>query len=232
MIIGIHQPNFMPYSGFFNKMLNCDVFVLLDDVQFVKGGWQNRNKVKTKQGVQWLTVPVKHRFGQSINRVCIDGNNWRDRHKKMLYHSYHHCPYWYYGDDCIGDIVDVAYSKRWMYLSTFNTYLIREVAKLLGIKTDIYVASELGLPFIENNTERLLRICEGFGRDVYYLSGPSGVKYLDVAMFNKAGVEVGFQDYEPPVYAQLHGDFVAGLSIVDMLANCGPDTIRLLRGDE
>src|SRR3989338_1301971 len=139
MIVTIHQPQYLPWLGYFNKADHADVFIILDDVQFKKNDWQNRNRIRTSQGWQWLTVPIFHDFGQKITEVRINNNdNWRETHLKAIILNYGRAPFF---DDYIG-IFEDAYARPWTYLVEINIYFIEKFIDLLGIRTKLVRASE------------------------------------------------------------------------------------------
>jgi len=216
MIVAIHQPQFLPYPGFFDKMKKADVFVLLDTVQFTKNEWHNRNRIKTVNGWQWLTVPVVHHFGQLIKDVVICKNsNWRKKHLQSLITNYCKAPYF----KKYWKVVEEMYNINWERLSFFNTYWIHKLKQLLQIDTKIYLASELGT-FVEDPNDRLIQIVNCFDGDTY-LSGIGGKNYLKLYKFEAAKINVVFQKFNPPTYSQQFEGFLPNLSIIDMLFNCG-----------
>lgn len=219
MIVTIHQPQYLPWIGYFDKINQVDAFCFLDNVQFKKNEWQNRNRIKTAQGWQWLTVPVKHRFPQTIEEVEInDSVNWRRKHLQALATNYKKTPYF---DEYIEFFEDV-YSNEWELLSELNIYVIEKLCSILNLKTKRVLTSSLTLS--EDPTDRLIDICRALNADTY-LSGKDGAKYMDLGRFEEKGIDVLFQDFQHPVYPQLYGAFESCLSIVDMLFNCGPDSM-------
>ena len=224
MIVAVHPPQYLPWLGYFDKIDRADLFVLLDTVQFKKNEWQNRNRIKTAQGWQWLTVPVTYRFPQRIDQVKINPqSNWARKHLLALRTNYsrapHFCDYF--------ELFEEVLTEKRQGLAALNIRLVRELAGLLGISTPLRLASELGgLP--EGPDERLIAICQHLGAEVY-LAGIGGRAYMNLEKFEKAGIEVVFQEFEHPVYPQLYGDFLPNLSVVDLLFNCGKQSLRILR---
>ena len=225
MIIAIHQPQFMPWLGYFDKMGQVDAFVLLDNVQYKKNEFQNRNRIKTPQGPQWLTVPVSYQFPALINQVQVRaGDPWRRKHMQTLVANYAKAPYWTaYAESLRG-----LYSIESASLAAVNRASVEWLKKELQIETPLVVASEMELS--DEQTQRLLDICEALGASTY-LAGVDGRKYMELDRFAAAGIEVAFQQYEHPQYAQLHGEFTSHLSALDLLFNCGPESGKIVRGN-
>lgn len=202
--------------------MNCDVFVLLDDVQFKKNEWQNRNRIKTATGWQWITVPVIHNFGQKIIDVKINNRvNWRRKHMNALIANYSKAPYF----KKYRDFFEETYQKEWEYLCDINIHFILFIAKELEIEVPIIRSSTLGVT--STRTQRLIDICKKVGADTY-LSGIGGYYYLDFSLFEQKGIKLIFQDFKHPVYPQLYGEFIPNLSVVDALFNCGKDLRKFL----
>jgi hypothetical protein len=221
----IHQPQFMPWLGYFDKIVRSDIFIFIDNVQFKKNEFQNRNKVKTAQGWMWLTIPVLYQYPEHINEVRINNRiDWRKKHLRALEINYHKAPYF---DDFFPD-VEHFYAQDSEFISETNRASVLMLMGMLGIHKETEVASALGhLP--EEPSERLAAICEFVKADTY-LSGTGGQDYLDLEPFNKKGITVLFQDFKHPVYMQLYGDFIPYLSLLDLLFNCGPDSLKILEG--
>jgi hypothetical protein len=218
VIVSAHQPNFAPWLGFFDKALHSDVLVLLDTVQFIKRGYQNRARVKAAGGPQWLTVPVisKGRYDQATRDVEIDETaRWRSVHLRTLQSILAKAPH----RDEVFDVVEPVYARTDVHrLVDLNVALIRAVADRLGIPTRLVLASELEL---EGSSTRLMAsLTTAVGGDVY-LSGPTGRRYLEPELFNAAGLELRYHSFDVFEYPQLHGAFEPGLSCLDYLANCG-----------
>jgi hypothetical protein len=225
MIVAAHQPQYLPWLGYFDKIDRADVFVLLEDVQYKKNEWQNRNKIKTARGWQWLTVPVMYRHPQSINEVRINNTvRWQHKHRQAIVTHYGKAPFY----DSMKDFFEETFSRPWQRISELNIHLVRSLADLLGIKTPLYVASELG-EFPEHSDERLVAIAKHFGADTY-LAGNGGRQYMDLTRYGENGIAVVFQDYEHPRYEQLFGPFEPFMSVIDLLLNHGDRSLDILRG--
>ena len=223
MILAAHQPQFIPWLGYFDKMLHCDLFVLLDDVQFKKNEWQNRNKIWSREGGQWLTVPVLHVFPSEIRAVKINNTAaWKHKHVATLTQTYSHA---------------AAFERSWepwrkMYdqerasMLEINLYSIEELRKALGVTTPLKLSSGLGVE--GRSTERLVALCRKAGADTY-LAGAGGKDYMDMKLFEAAGIKVAFQDYPHPVYSQFGGSSVSHLSALDAVFHHGADAAKILR---
>ena len=224
MLVAIHQPEHMPWLGFFEKMLRADVFVLLDDVQFSKGDFQNRNRVKGQGGAQWLTVPVAQRSGQRIDEVEVAGDAWRAKHWKTLRSCYARAAH--FGE--FAGVFEEFYARPWAKLSELNVEAIRMLARAFGVEKEFVFSSTLGAG--GQKSELVLNICKAVGATRYY-SGRAGSTYLDAEAFRRAGVEIVVQEFEHPVYEQLFMNeqgFVPNLSAVDLLFNLGAAGLGLI----
>lgn len=221
--VAIHQPQYLPWLGYFDKIDSADFFVFLDNVQFKKNEWQNRNRIKSMQGWQWITVPVYYNFGQKINEIRIDNKvDWRRKHLQALISNYSKAPYFKEHRE----FLEETYSREWGFLTDINIWMIKNLALKIGIEKRFIIASELALS--EDPTERLLDICRHLNADTY-LSGKDGAKYMDIKRFQESGVKIVFQDYQHPMYNQLYGTFEACMSAIDLMFNYGPESIAILR---
>lgn len=223
MIVAIHQPQYIPWLGYFGKMMLADAFVLLDTVQYVKNEWINRNRLRTPQGWQWLTVPVEYRFPQTILETHINHRvAWQRKHGKTLQQLYGKAPFF---SDYSGYFEDL-YEKSWDSLTTLNVEIIGYLMKRLGISIPVYRAAEMDI-LDRNPTGRLIEICRQLGATTY-LSGAVGRDYLEIEQFEQAGLRLRFQAFQPPVYEQVFPGFEAGLSVVDLLFCQGEENARRL----
>lgn len=223
MIVAGHQPNYLPWLGFFDKMLQCDVFIIEDCVQFERQGFQNRNRIKTFQGVKWLTVPVEH-VGKSplINEVMVANKakpDWTRQHWLMLKHNYSRAPFWkkYRG------FFEKTYSQKWTRLIDLNMHLIRGLMSFLKIDKPLVMASSLSVS--GQKSELVLAQCKALGATTL-LSGVGARSYLNLQRFEQQGIKVIFQNFQHPVYPQLAGKFVPDLSAVDYLFWTGGEMWR------
>lgn len=226
MIIGIQQAEHLPWIGFFNKMATVDGFVLLDHVQFKKNYFENRNRIKTANGVVWLTVPVRQngRFGQSLMEVEIsDDPKWKKKYLKTVEQEYKKSPFW----EDVRNLIWPVFEQASNLLIDLNLGLIDSLAAYLKISTPRIRSSSMDVGG-EHKGGLVLKICQSLSAATY-LSGPDGRNYLDFASFEKNGIQVAYHDFGHPVYPQMHGDFVSHLSILDLIANCGQESQRIVR---
>jgi hypothetical protein len=246
MIAAIHQPQFIPWLGYFDKIDQSDVFIFLDNVQYKKNEYQNRNRIKTSDGWQWLTVHLRYKFPQKINEVRINNSiDWKKKHLHALVTNYSKARYF---EKYIGYFKEL-YSKEWEIISDINIEVVKRLCGFLGIEKRFLVASELTPPlsspylrgglrrsyleggeggFSDEPTERLIKLCRLAGADTY-LAGKDGAKYMDVEQFPKEGIKPLFQDFQHPVYDQLFGKFETYMSVIDLLFNHGEESIRIIR---
>ena len=225
MIIAVHQPQYMPWLGYFDKIRRADIFVLLDNVQFKKNEWQNRNRIKTAQGSQWLTVPVGYKYPQLINEVTINNTvRWQHKQRQAILTNYRKAACHEY----LQDFFEEIFSKPWQMISELNTHVVKKLVRILGIETPLFVASELS-EFPDNPDERLIAITRHFNGDVY-LAGSGGRHYMDLQKYHLQGIEVKFQDYRHPEYEQLFGEFLPNMSVIDLILNHGDRSLSILGG--
>jgi hypothetical protein len=227
MIVAVHQPQYLPWLGYFDKIDRADVFVLLDTVQYKKNEWQNRNRIKTAAGPQWLTVPVTYRFPQRISEAGINHRErWQHKQRQAIVSNYRKAPCW----ETVAPLLDELFIPEWDRLAPLNIFGVKRLSEILGITTPLYVASQLAA-FPEDPDERLIAITKHFGADVY-LAGGGGRDYMDLDQYERNGIKVLFQEYHHPVYEQRFGAFEPFMSVLDLLFNHGPDSLRILRGGQ
>jgi hypothetical protein len=225
MIVAVHQPQYLPWLGYFDKIDRADVFVLLDTVQYKKNEWQNRNRVKASAGWQWLTVPVTYRFPQRINEVGINNQDrWQHQQRQTILSNYRKAPCW----ERLAPVIEEILTSAWPHLAPLNIFVVRRLVEILGITTPLYVASELPM-FPEDPDERLIAITKHFGADTY-LAGSGGRDYMDLDRYAQSGIKLLFQEYHHPVYEQRFGAFEPFMSVLDLLFNHGQDSLKILRG--
>lgn len=228
MRIGILQPGYLPWLGFFEQMYRSDVFVIYEDVQYDKHGWRNRNRIKTANGVQWLTVPILVKFEEHplISEVEVDNKqNWRKKHLSAIQQSYSKAPFY----KEYADIFEEAYSRDWEYLIDIDMYFITKLSECLGMGSKKIIRSST-LDATGDRVERLVNICKMFKADTFY-EGAAGRNYLDEKHFAGRGIRLEFQDYKHPVYNQLYGDFIPHLSVIDLLFNHGEESLAILTNE-
>ena len=224
MIAAVHQPQYLPWLGYIDKIDKCDVFCFLDNVQYKKNDWQNRNRIKTVSGWQWVTLPVRYRFPQRINEVQINNAvNWRRKHLQALITNYRKSPFFHH---CI-DLFQQIYQTDWQHLADLNIEMVKGLMKLLGMEAKPTILAS-ALHTSDDPNDRLIDICRALGCDTY-LAGAAGANYMDAARFEKRGIRVVFQDFRHPQYPQLFGEFVSHLSVIDLLFNCGPESLQKIR---
>lgn len=210
-------------------MINrVDEFVLFDDVQYTRRDWRNRNLIKTKDGLKWLTIPVevKGKFFQKIKDTRIMGRAWAKDHWKTICHNYSTAAY--FGQ--YKAPLESAYleSEKEEFLSLVNFRFLSLINGILGIKTKISWSMDYQ-PLAEEKNERLIGLCRATGADSY-LSGPAAKDYMDEELFRKSGIQLEYMDYSGyPLYPQLHGKFEHGVSIIDLLFNRGPQTVEYMK---
>ncbi len=228
MLAAIHQLHYLPWLRYFEKIARADVFVALDDVQFTKNGFQNRNRIKHAGGWMYLTVPVRHRAGQRLDGVEIaPGQKWGARHWHALQFNYGRASYFREH----GEALERIYERSWTRLDELNWELLCYLRSALGVNTPLVRSSELHVP--GEATERLVHLCRAVGADCYYSGEHAAQAYLDAAAMEAAGIAVVLQEWHCPTYQQRfpQAGFVPDLSVVDLLLNEGPRSLSiLLRG--
>lgn len=223
MIVAVHQPQYFPWLGYFDKIDRADLFVILDTVQYKKNEFQNRNRIKTAQGWQWITVPVRYRFPQLIHEVPINNDvNWRHKHRQALISNYARAPHFEAHLPFFNDL----FEKEWDRLVDLNVRTVLGLMEILSIATPVQRAADFDLT--DDPTGRLVDICIQAAANTY-LSGAGGQDYLDLDQFEAAGIRVLFQDYGHPEYPQIFGTFEPYMSAIDLLFNCGADSLNILR---
>lgn len=224
MILTAHQPVYLPWLGLFHKIALADKFISFDQVQYQPKDWNNRNKIKTPQGLIWLSVPVlrKGYLEKTITDIEINNNEpWARKHLKSLQVAYAKAPYFIKYFDFFED----TYNRRWDSLVELNAYMLNWFLETLGIDISVHSAAEWA--FRGEKSDLVLDMCKQVKADTY-IFGALGKDYADVSAFESAGVRVIFQEYNHPTYSQLYGEFAPYLSIVDLLFNCGDESLDIL----
>ena len=224
MRVGVIQSNYLPWRGYFDFVDDVDLFVVHDDVQFTKGDWRNRNRLKTPQGMTWMTVPVHYRHtAQLICETAIDhSRNWQREHRNMIAAHLGKAPY----VQDVYDLIEPQFEARHRTISGLNVGLMEAICRYLAIRTPLRFSSELGLTGVR--TERLIELLTAVGATTY-VSGPSAKAYLDESRFRDVGIQLEYKEYDYAPYPQLFGPFEAAVSIVDTIAHCGPTTRAMLK---
>lgn len=221
MRCAILQPSYIPWRGYFHQIQLADFFVFYDDVQYDKHGWRNRNRIKTPQGTQWLTIPVKNRGNIDGHRTILETEidwqrSWNQKHFLSLRNAYRKAPYFAEWEQFLSEV----YSRKSTYLAPFTIDLTINIARKMGnLHTRFLRSSELGISGLR--TGRLVAIAKHLGCD-RYLSGPSAKDYLDEEGFLKAGVTLEYMKYAYPEYQQMYPPFDPHVSILDLLFMTGP----------
>ena len=221
-VVAIHQPNYVPWAGYFYKIAASDTFVFLDDVQFTKGGFINRNKIKTSQGVKWLSIPVHSRLGWSIRDVRWSNFNWAEKHIKTLRAAYGKAPFF---EETCSWMTKMLFTEQADNVAELNIRIIKSLSEQLNLGCTFRCSSEFIVS--KERDVRLMELTRLVGGDVY-LSGYGGAKYQDRKVFERVGINVKYYDFALPEYSQLWGEFESGLSILDVLFNCGFERASLI----
>lgn len=225
MIVAIHQPQYLPWLRYVDKIARSDIFVLLDDAQFTRSGWHNRNKIKNAQGWMYLTVPVLHAYGKPIREVRInDQERWRARHWGALRTDYGRAPFF----DRYKAHFENLYARQWETLADLSVHVLETVLAILGIRTRLLRSSALGVP--GTATRRLIEICERLGASTYLTGDYAARHHLETRLFGERGIEVRLQNWRCQEYRQQHPSvgYLPDLSIVDLLFNEGENSLALL----
>lgn len=223
--VAILQSNYIPWKGYFDIIGSVDEFVLYDDMQYTKNDWRNRNKIKTQNGLQWLTIPVKQEsLAQKINETIITQPNWNVQHWKSLAQNYAKAPHFKAYKE---QFENLYMNATQMHISEINRYFINAINTILGIKTVIRDSREFVLA--DGKSERLLALCQELGATTY-LSGPAASDYLDESIFKEAGIHVEWMDYSGyKEYHQLFPPFEHGVSVLDLIFNEGENAENFLK---
>ena len=232
MICSIHQPQSFPWLGYFSKIMASDIFIILDNVQYKKNEFQNRNKIKYNEEAHWLTIPVKHKFGQKINEIEINNNIiWRRKILNSLQTYYAKSPYFHQFFPSLSELIN----KEYKLLSEFNINFILWILKLLKTDTQIVISSNIYDTKELNKlpaSEKLIKLINKVEASIY-LSGSGGKEYLNEEIFKKNEINIMYQNYFHPVYSQIGEKFVSNLSILDLLFNEGNKSRNIiLKGNE
>jgi hypothetical protein len=223
----ILQPSYIPWRGYFDQIRKADLFIFYDDVQYDKRGWRNRNRIKTANGTQWLTIPVHSKGAQTQRipihqiRICWD-NAWNSDHWRSLLSAYVKAPF--FGD--YAPLIEVFYRRQPEYLADFTIDFTIFLARQLGIKHTQFLRSS-SLQVDGAKTERLINLLQQVGAN-HYISGPSARNYIETELFQAAGIQLEYMEYNYPEYPQLYPPFDPQVSILDLLFMTGPDARKYL----
>jgi hypothetical protein len=225
----ILQSSYIPWKGYFDLINLVDEFILYDVVQYTRRDWRNRNKIKTAQGSQWLTIPVKAKgnFLAPIEQIEVESQEWRNSHWGALRTNYARAEHF---DDYVDRFAECYAQATESHLSLINGRFTRLICDILGIETRITAARDYDTE--GNKNQRLVNLCKQVGADVYY-SGPAAKDYLDVDLFQREGIQVVWMDYSGyPEYDQLFPPFDHFVTILDLIFNEGPDAPRYMKSFE
>lgn len=225
--VAILQSNYIPWKGYFDIINSVNEFILYDDMQYTRRDWRNRNKIMTRDGGKWLTIPVnnKGKYYQKIKEVTVSEPNWAEKHWKSICHNYTRAPYFAQYESIIGGLYDQCAKES--YLSKINYIFLACICKILGIETKISWSSDYLMK--DGKTERLIGLVQAAGGD-YYLSGPAAKDYIEEQLFQEAGIELAWMDYSGyPEYHQLSEQFEHGVSILDLIFNEGQNAPKFMK---
>ena len=217
-----HQIGYLPWLGLFHKIWLSDTFVSLDTTQYLTGEWMNRNKIKSHNGDEWLTVPVirKGFLNKKAFEIRIDDSrNWRKKHFKTLCLNYKNSRYY----DYYINILEKIYLKKWDFLSDLNEHILKIFLKELNIKVEFLKASDEN--FNGKGSDLVLDICKKLKADKF-IFGSQGTNYVLESDFKENNIEIFFQNYAHPKYSQSHGNFISNLSVIDLFFNEGPKSLE------
>ena len=224
MRVAILQSNYLPWKGYFDIVRKADLFIFYDDVQFTKNDWRNRNRIKTANGLQWLTVPVGQDINRRVDEVTISQSQWQSKHFQSICQSYNKAPCFSYVKPLLEDML---LYRTWGSLSELNQSFITRVSKdMLELPTVFARSGDFQVGGAR--VERLVNLLQTVGA-TSYLSGPAAKAYLTGDPFREAGITLEFMDYSRyPVYDQLHGTFEHHVSVIDLLSMIGSESVQWL----
>lgn len=224
--VAIVQSNYIPWKGYFDLIAAVDEFILFDEMQYTRRDWRNRNRIKTPEGIQWLTVPVvvKGKYDQKIRETEIDGSLWSAAHWKSLELNFRRSNHF---DEIAEWLKPLYLYDEHTHLSFLNQKFIKAICDYLGILTRITSSSEYRL--VEGKSERLADLCLQAGAQEY-LAGPASKDYIEEKVFLDSGIKLSWFSYDGyPEYPQLWGEFAHEVSILDLLFNCGKESPRYMK---
>jgi hypothetical protein len=225
VVVGIHQLHYLPWLRYFHKIACSEIFVVLDNIQYNKNGYQNRNRIKSPRGPLMLTVPVYDHFGQSLDSVQIDNKrNWAAKHWRSIEQNYRRAPYY----ESYAPGLSAFYQRPWESLNALNRAMLPWFLASLEITTPLLYSSEIDAP--GEATTRLIQLIRAAGGTAYLTGAYALDAYLDADELAAAGIALEIQSWKSVAYPQAHGPFVSDLSILDLLMHCGPQSRRVLLG--
>jgi len=216
------QPNYIPWKGVFDLIDRVDAFVFYDDVQYTKRDWRNRNKIKTRGGDIWLTVPVKNEGTQMICDVSIDTTQkWQENHYQTIKNNYLRAAYF---KDYEYLLEEIYLKNQWSKISDLNVFSTKLIAQALGIQTEWVLASELKVSGSKDGG-KVIEICKKLGCD-YFINGPASKAFMNEELFQANDIRLEYMEYRYEEYQQLYKPFSHAVSVLDVLFNCGPEAKR------
>jgi hypothetical protein len=224
--VAILQSNYIPWKGYFDLIHMVDEFILYDDMQYTRRDWRNRNKIKTPNGLLWLTIPVevKGRYYQRIRETKVSENNWKQNHWKTICYNYSKASFF---EDYKDLLEELYWGCEKIFLSEINYEFIMAINKILGIKTKISWSSDYNI--IDGKTERLVDLCIQ-ANATEYISGPAAKDYIDERLFKENNIRLTWIDYSGyPEYHQLYPPFEHTVSIIDLIFNEGPNATKFMK---
>jgi hypothetical protein len=224
--IAISQSNYIPWKGYFDMIAAVDEFILYDDMQYTRRDWRNRNQIKTPQGIQWLTVPVlvKGKYNQKIRETEIDGTDWAAAHWKALTLNYCRAPHF---REIASWLEPLYLEQNFIHISQLNRLFIEAICNYLSIKT--IITSSWDYTLVDGKTQRLADLCVQ-ACATEYVSGPAAKDYINEIIFSSLNIKLTWLDYAGyPTYPQLWRGFTHGVTILDLLFNCGKDSPRYMK---
>lgn len=227
MRVAIIQPNFLPWRGYFDFIDDVDLFIYHDDLQYTKGDWRNRNKIKTSAGSAWISVPVHYKHtDQRIMDTTIDySQDWAVKMRNQITANYLHSPFFKLYSSLLFDLLDSKFNS----ISALNIALNSTILGLLDIKTKIILSSELDA--VGTKTDRIIDILQKVNASIY-LSGPSAQCYLEEGKLTAAGITLEYKSYKYLEYPQQFGAFDPNLSIIDLIFNCGKESRKYIKSQK
>ena len=224
--MAIVQSNYIPWKGYFDLINLVDEFILFDDMQYTRRDWRNRNLIKTRAGLKWLTIPVavKGNFFQKIKDTRVSDPGWGRTHWESIVHNYSKANHF----AAFREVFESLYlGSQESFLSQINYAFLTAICKILGIETRITWCDDY--ESVEGKTERLVSICKQAGASTY-ISGPAARDYIDEGLFNYADISLEYMDYSAyPEYRQLFPPFEHGVSVIDLIFNEGPDAPKFMK---
>lgn len=224
--VAILQSNYIPWKGYFDLINLVDEFILFDDMQYTRRDWRNRNQIKTRDGLKWLTIPVvvKGNFFQKIKDTRVSDPGWARRHWESIVHNYSKAKHFALYRE---EFEQLYLGPQDSFLSQINYAFLSAICKILGINTRISWSDDY--TSVEGKTERLVSLCKQAGATTY-ISGPAARDYIDETLFNNEGISLEYMDYSSyPEYRQLFPPFEHRVSIIDLIFNEGPDAPKYMK---